>query len=320
MSAIEPAITVAPPDWNASEREVVCPLCDYNLRGLVEPRCPECGYRFEWPELLDPARRPHPYLFEHHPERNVRSFLRTYFAGLRPRRFWRTLRPIHAIRPRRLAAYYVITTALFLLAPIVMFVPPWVVTVRDQLDNRAFQRAWMLKNPALVKEAVDAHGGSIDAYMDTWPSPYWGPSMWANLRHRLRHDASSINVVAVALLWPWMTFATLMLFRASMRRATVKRGHVLRCTLYGCDWTAWFGGIALWLFTTGFAEQWLPIFYPPAAMVILAAALFATYTTYRLGSAYKLYLQFDRPYATVLAAQLIVLLLVASVAALATGG
>jgi hypothetical protein len=24
-------------------RDVVCPQCDYNLRGLVTPRCPECG-------------------------------------------------------------------------------------------------------------------------------------------------------------------------------------------------------------------------------------------------------------------------------------
>jgi hypothetical protein len=25
------------------ERDVACPLCEYNLRGLLTPRCPECG-------------------------------------------------------------------------------------------------------------------------------------------------------------------------------------------------------------------------------------------------------------------------------------
>lgn len=26
-----------------SERDVQCPVCQYNLRGLIRPRCPECG-------------------------------------------------------------------------------------------------------------------------------------------------------------------------------------------------------------------------------------------------------------------------------------
>src|SRR3954471_8593244 len=26
-----------------AERDVPCPLCQYNLRGLLSPRCPECG-------------------------------------------------------------------------------------------------------------------------------------------------------------------------------------------------------------------------------------------------------------------------------------
>ena len=48
--------------------DALCPLCQYNLRGLQEPRCPECGYRFTWEEVLDPSRRLHPYLYEHRPD------------------------------------------------------------------------------------------------------------------------------------------------------------------------------------------------------------------------------------------------------------
>ena len=81
---------------------VRCPLCDYDLRGLAEPRCPECGYRFVWEDLTDPTRRRHPYLFEHHPRRNFWSFRRTFIAGLRPRRFWSTLYPAQLSRPSRL--------------------------------------------------------------------------------------------------------------------------------------------------------------------------------------------------------------------------
>jgi len=31
------------PDWDALAFELTCPRCDYNLRMLETPRCPECG-------------------------------------------------------------------------------------------------------------------------------------------------------------------------------------------------------------------------------------------------------------------------------------
>ena len=68
----------------AEASPVLCPLCDYDLRGLAEPQCPECGYRFTWDELTDPRRRAHPYAFEHHPERNAWSFRKTCSAGSGP--------------------------------------------------------------------------------------------------------------------------------------------------------------------------------------------------------------------------------------------
>ena len=75
------------PDWEQFTRDVNCPLCLYNLRGLIEPVCPECGYRFAWAALLDEDARLHPYLFEHHPERDVSSFRDTLLGGLRPGKF-----------------------------------------------------------------------------------------------------------------------------------------------------------------------------------------------------------------------------------------
>jgi hypothetical protein len=71
MSAV-PMTNPESPDWDTIPHEVHCPLCEYNLRGIRDPRCPECGYRFEWPDMLSPRRADHPYLFEHHPERNFR--------------------------------------------------------------------------------------------------------------------------------------------------------------------------------------------------------------------------------------------------------
>ena len=35
----------------------ICPRCGYNLTGLAEPRCPECGGEFLWAELRNNARQ-----------------------------------------------------------------------------------------------------------------------------------------------------------------------------------------------------------------------------------------------------------------------
>src|SRR5205823_1819790 len=87
------------------EHTVACPLCDYNLRGLNSPRCPECGFGFKWKEVLDLTRQKHEYLFEHHPERNFWSLWRTIVGGLWPERFWTTLHPAQPSRPWRLLIY-----------------------------------------------------------------------------------------------------------------------------------------------------------------------------------------------------------------------
>ena len=33
------------------DEDLPCPQCQYNLRGLTLPRCPECGFTFNWSDL-----------------------------------------------------------------------------------------------------------------------------------------------------------------------------------------------------------------------------------------------------------------------------
>src|SRR5438045_1019932 len=106
----------APPDWSTIQETIRCPLCRYDLRGLIEPRCPECGYRFDWSVLLEPARREHPYLFEHHPEKNLGSFARTLIGHLRPSRFWESIQPHQAANVRRLVRYWTLVAGLLVCA------------------------------------------------------------------------------------------------------------------------------------------------------------------------------------------------------------
>ena len=82
-----------------AEEGIACPLCDYDLRGLPQPRCPECGFAsISWEALREQVRTTHPYLFEHQPRRGTARVRRTAAEGLRPRRFWASVRPYHAIR------------------------------------------------------------------------------------------------------------------------------------------------------------------------------------------------------------------------------
>ena len=96
------------PDWNAIGAEILCPLCEYNLRGLAEPRCPECGYQFVWSEILTAQQHQHPYLFEHGRGRRGETLRRTLVAGLFPETFWRELKPVQIPHVRWLWIYFAV--------------------------------------------------------------------------------------------------------------------------------------------------------------------------------------------------------------------
>jgi hypothetical protein len=228
------------------------PLCSYDLRGLIEPRRPECGHRFDWDSLLDPAKRLHPYLFEHHARHNVWSFVRTLLAGLGAGAVARPPSP----------------------------------------------GDWF---PDEVREA-----GGVQAWVDK-EYPSW--STWRFLR-AWDESYDVRRVLGPSLLysaWPWVTLATLMIFPASMRRARVKPGHVLRCTIYTCDAGLWLGLITAAV-VPAIGDVLLPRLWMRKRDIMLSAVFFAALTGYRLAAAYELYLRFDRPWATALASQGIVLL------------
>jgi hypothetical protein len=50
-SADPPVADPLEPGPQGLAEDLPCPRCDYNLRGLAVPRCPECGYRFTWSDL-----------------------------------------------------------------------------------------------------------------------------------------------------------------------------------------------------------------------------------------------------------------------------
>ncbi len=299
------------PDWEEIEEEVSCPLCEYLLRGLIEPRCPECGYRFDWPDLLDPTRRLHPYLFEHHPERNGESFRRTLLGGFRPRRFWTSLHPVQPSCLRRLVVYWCLAAVPIVAAPTATAI---LVATSMARDNASFYQRIGARpvpsNSMYVQDNITEYG-SLQAWFDAeYPMGIVGC-----LRSMLSDGeflAGMVLPVAVVLAWPWLTFLALLLFAISMRQAKVNRMHVLRSVLYSFDVVLWIAlGQLLMIFFMLLAQGvrlTVLTLTGPGALVALTVLLLI-FGSFRLWTAYRLYLRFNRPFATVLASQIIVFLI-----------
>jgi hypothetical protein len=313
--------TVRVPDARASSSAprngMACPMCDYDLRGLVEPRCPECGYRFTWEELTDLARGPHPFLFENHPERNAWSFRRTLVAGLRPATFWQTLFPTQRSRPLRLAAYYGIVVLVWLLLVVAQAVRSTIAASNRAARDRVAMVAHFPTYPQFYQQAMIARYGSFEAYNE-WRSPRFPHgSYW----FRLRRDHLVRNTMLFSLpwlLWPWLTLAVLVTFQASMRRSRVRFIHVLRCVIYAGDVAVWaavvmFGLILFDIRRNGLGGTPWNI-APMGPTFVWSLAVLLPVTAYRLAAAYKHYLHFPHPWATAVAVQLILLLILATFA------
>jgi hypothetical protein len=314
-----------PPDWATHAADVTCPLCGYNLRGLTEPRCPECGHAFKWRALLDESSWRHPYLFEHHPRRPVRSFARTFVASLRPRRFFGgNVRPEHTPRPRMLVLFWLLLALVTILAPTLALTAYLLPTIYEehQLELAMLQRyrgaeqqRWKRLPPgAPFVIGTLRRYGSFQGYLD---GMYPLPTFWqaARLRLMAQHRLAVPAIVKPALslvVWPWLSFAALMLFPQTMHRHRVLPAQVFRVVVYSA--TPMFP-----LLLVALALPFLPaardaleeiggsiVFWRMSPSMIGALLLAYPVLSYRLGVGYRQYLRFSQPLATVLLAQLVV--------------
>ena len=312
---------MAPPDWSRITHEIACPLCDYNLFGLDRPRCPECGYGFEWSEVMSPRRQRHPYLFEHHPECNVRSWRQTWVGAWRPRRFWKSLHPAQPSRPLRLLAYWFIGLVFIpIVLPALVLYPFRVETlyrsaVRSQSEAR-------LQRSSEYREQIIARHGSERAFLD-WLFPR--KTMLSLFREHvasgtaLRHREGQILAFyapPLLLIWPWLTLASLLVFQISIRRARIRTIHLARCVLYCFDIPSWCLILLAGTIGLSLAGSWIPLqqrsIYSGVDLCSLSMLLLLAVSmcvgAWRLYQACALYLRFSWPAATVVASQAIALL------------
>ena len=317
MPALSPqTCDINAPDWSAIACDILCPLCEYNLRGLTQPRCPECGYRFDWPEVLNPDRQPHPFLFEHHPEKNWWSYRQTVRGACRPKRFWTSLHPSQPSRPRRMLAYWLIGACLLGLVG-VLFVVPYAVYEVHTCDLRRNEARRHTRMERIVQQ-----WGSMDAYLDLY-YPTGIVELKTDIKNGdiLRWYKSRFvpAVLGTLLVWPWLTLAAMMVLQISMRRARLKPIHLARCVLYSCDVSAW----AALFIVACIATTLAPFLFDPAAQTfrfgrpdfVLGHALgwiglTITWSTWRLRTACKYYLRFNWPTVIAVLMHVVVLLTV----------
>ena len=286
MPDIPPTVTsdFGPPDWTStgSLPDVHCPLCEYNLRGLTEPRCPECGYQFAWADLLDPAQKGHRYLFETYPGSLFAAFWKTAWHGLRPRKFWKTLRADMPVVPLRLVFYGLLTVIICLLGIASSYATNQFFAYQDMIAFNNSLTGWQRLNNQR-------------------------PFEW------LPFDQYALTGILVGG-WPVLTFLSLMVFQISMRRAKVKAVHVLRCVIYGWDAVVWVALSALFLNSIVAVEIYAEITSASSQLNILLWALgwgwVATIISfgYRLFISYRFYLRFQHAVLTVFVSQMLVLL------------
>ncbi len=307
-STAVPASGSEGPDWPQILHEVHCPLCEYNLRGLREPRCPECGYGFEWPDVLNPRRADHAYLFEHRADRNLWSFRRTILACWRPRSFWKLLHPTQRSRPRRLVIYWLLGLPALVMALAAMFVSAAQIDVNQIAQQRARMAADLHRYRGLQSiQGLITTYGSIDKYLDTvLPLPTFKRAMVARWLASPLPETVRFNALVIPLVWPWVSLLALQVFQISMRRARIRSMHVLRCVLYSFD-------LVLWSLLFTLAAAAMAFTADPDRLqtgLLVARNLAILIGTWRLAMAYREYLRFHRPFATAISAMVITAMLI----------
>ena len=314
-----------------TDDDLHCPVCDYALRGLPEPRCPECGYAFQWAELRERQRLKQGWFYEH--AGTLRSHLKTRWRSLRPWSFWKQIHAYTDADSRRLWRYRATTLALLLLVAAAV---TGVVAAEDVVRRAAMNA---IARPTINYSLTPIFGGAsrpIPSYRfrsippsllppgisptSTQPIYYYvvPPAWWVRLGTTLnprsnRFSTAKVGVVLLATLgMPLLLPAYWVLLRRSVLKAAVRPVHLARVQAYTAD------ALPLLLVLAVAADVAWAVLVPDVAWrrsmwTLLAPSLVPGVVvvgglTLRLASALRQYLRFPHAVAVALAFGAIALL------------
>lgn len=286
--------------------DVLCPRCEYMLRGLSEARCPECGLRFEWSEIREGSVR-HPWLFDQSANVGVRSFLAPLVRSLVPTHFWRSVRLTNRPGRSRIVVFYFWC---LLLIPAFILVPALGTMLTEQIaENRQSNAAWLQRLaarppiPGSEFEARVQEEGGAQAIADSM----FPTGILANVELLAQQSRIDWEVVWVMLLfvaaWPWVSYGPIFIFQSSLVKSKPGRWHVLRCAMYPFSLfvvgAIGIGAITLMgvLDVVGARES--------ALLATIIAIVTVLYYSYSYLMALTHYLKINRPIATGLLSQFV---------------
>lgn len=252
------------PDWEQIKTDIACPICSYNLRGLTNPRCPECGYPFQWSELRPIADPWLANLVEFADKRPIHSIFRTLFKTLLPSRFFTHLKAGHAIRKQRLILHFFLI-ALFLL--FFQFIPAFFQLIYNWIFPRNFY------NPMFA-----AFEFQLDDVRFIYSKFYFLPSFFL-------------------VFWALFCSMAIFLLRQTVRRSKINFWHIARSVLYSASpifLITLIYPLVFFLSNHSFMSQDAPIFYTFAFLPILLMPIWS------LSRAAKHYLRIPHPLFTIL--------------------
>lgn len=197
------------PDWKIFQTDIECPICSYNLRGLVNPRCPECGYPFQWAEMRPIANPWLSRVFEFTSKRIFRSFLFTVAQSLLAPRFFTRLTASHPLRKSRLAVYVLVLNLILI---ILQFNTPMALWAYYSLNSTS------PRVPLLQVFNYYAYSYLANAFL----CPF--------------------------IVFSWILYSSLSIFliRQTARKAKIKPWHMVRCAIYSASPMLPLSIIALW--------------------------------------------------------------------------
>lgn len=224
---------------------VECPLCGYDQAGALDGfgrdawpmrgRCPECGLKWFWGDLLHPARQV-PGWFAENPKRFAPVVLaRTWRRALRPRRFWRSIEVVMRVNRGRVLLFALLAVLCsYGLAAVAGGL--WEVLFRQRVfggpPRPAGASFWML---------VDWQSVAVAAAVPVRQQVEWLPPPLAHC---------TVLVAAWMLLMP-LPFLAL---RETFMRLRVRPVHLLRIWAYSL---AALPLMVLGLAAVRFAAQWV---------------------------------------------------------------